>query len=159
MTARTFRRHQRQGEAAPPYIGALLRLCWRRVRDHIQEAIRAAGFTDLQDAHLAVFSYPLPDGAKPSELARQIGMSRQAANHIIAQMETLGYLERRASGAGERRLVYLTERGWQVGEVIFGSLRQLQEQWGAAIGQTRFEVFMDVLRSLATEEPRTISGE
>lgn len=136
----------------PPYVGALLRLCWRRVRDRIHEAVRAEGFTDLQDAHLAVFSYPLPDGVRPSELARRIGMSRQAANHLIGQMESLGYLERRGALAGERRLVHLTERGWKVAEVIFECLQKLQDEWALELGRDRFADFITVLRTLALGE-------
>ncbi len=148
----------RANRSGPPFVGALLRLCWQRVRSRMHEAIRAAGFADLQDAHLAVFSYPLPDGVRPSELARRIGMSRQATNHLIGQMEALGYLERRApGGGGDRRLVHLTERGWRVGEAIFACLRDLQTEWAAEIGRERFGDFVDVLRRLAAEEPRASS--
>ena len=139
--------------SGPPYVGALLRLCWGRVRERIRDAVHAEGFTDLQDAHLAVFSYPLPDAVRPSELARRIGMSRQAANHLIGQMEALGYLERRGAGAGERRLVHLTDRGWQVGEAIFASLRELEAEWAAEVGPRRFAEFMAVLRTLASGLP------
>src|SRR5690242_10994326 len=80
-----------------PYVGALLRLSWQRVRARINAAVRAAGFDDLQDTHMLVFSYPPADGVRPSELARRLGMSRQAANHVIGQMEAMGYLKRRAA--------------------------------------------------------------
>jgi len=66
------------------YVGALLRLCWQRVCARIGDAIRAAGFTDLQETHMQVFSYPPPDGIRPSDLARRLNISRQAANHVIA---------------------------------------------------------------------------
>ncbi|GGC57159.1 hypothetical protein GCM10011504_39380 [Siccirubricoccus deserti] len=126
----------------------------------MHEAVRVAGFTDLQDPHLSVFSYPLPDGVRPSALAHRIGMSRQATNYLITQMEALGYLERRATeGGGERRLVHLTERGWQVGEVIFACLRDLQAEWAEAIGPERFDDFMDVLRRLAADEQQVLSSQ
>lgn len=141
-----------QDGSGPPFVGALLRHCWKRVRGRIREAVHAAGFRDLQDAHLAVFSYPLPDGVRPSELARRLDASRQAANHLIGQMEALGYLERRGTG-GNRRLVHLTERGWRVGDAIFACLRELEADWAREIGQERFSEFMDVLRHLAAEEP------
>jgi DNA-binding MarR family transcriptional regulator len=156
MSASAFE-HTNEAELAegsgPPFVGALLRQCWRRVRDRIQDAIRAAGFDDLQEAHLAVFTYPLPDGVRPADLARRMGMSPQATNYLIAQVEALGYLERRAAKGSDRRLVYLTERGWQVGETIFACLRELQAEWAAEVGQKRFAEFMDVLRRLAAEEP------
>ena len=145
-------RSRHEDDQGPPYIGALLRLTWRRVRARIHDAVRAAGFTDLQDAHFAVFTYPLPDGIRPSDLARQMQMSRQATNHLIAQLERLGYLERRAAQDGDRRLVYLTARGRQVGEVIYACLRRLHAELAENIGQRRFHDFMVVLRELSTDE-------
>lgn len=145
-------RSRRAGGEGPPYIGALLRLTWRRVRARIHDAVRAAGFTDLQDAHFAVFTYPLPDGVRPSDLARQMQMSRQATNHLITQLERLGYLERRAAHHGGRRLVHLTERGRQVGEAIYACLRRLHAELADTIGQQRFHDFMAVLRELSTDE-------
>jgi DNA-binding MarR family transcriptional regulator len=133
----------------PPYVGALLRLCWQRVRAHMHEAIRANGFTDLQEAHFAVFSYPLPNGVRPSDLARQLRISRQATNYLVGQMEGLGYLERRIGPNGDRRLVYLTERGSRVADVIYASLRELQAQWADEVGHDRFKTFMEVLRLLS----------
>jgi DNA-binding MarR family transcriptional regulator len=145
-------------DGGPPFVGALLRLCHERVRARMDEAIRAAGFTDLQPTHMAVFSFPPPDGVRPSELARRMRMSRQATNHVIAQLEAFGYLERRAIAGGERRLVYMTERAWQVCETIFICLREVEAEWAGEIGHARFRDFMDVLRHFAAEEPRTSSG-
>jgi hypothetical protein len=63
-----------------PFFGALLRMTWERVRDQVSHAIHYAGFSNLQEAHFPVFTYPVPDGVRPSELARQKRMSRQAMN-------------------------------------------------------------------------------
>jgi hypothetical protein len=38
--------------------------------------IKAAGFTDIQPTHFAAFSFPPPDGLRPSQLAHRIRMSR-----------------------------------------------------------------------------------
>ena len=142
---------RRRRKPEPPFIGALLRLTWLRVRERLHQAIREAGYSDLQDAHFAVFSYPLPHGVRPSDLARNIRMSRQATNHLIGQLEALGYLERRAGAGSERRLIYLSARGVAVGETIYACLIRLQDEWSAEIGCERFEVFMDVLRELSRE--------
>jgi DNA-binding MarR family transcriptional regulator len=131
-----------------------LRLTWQRVRARLQDAVRDAGFTDLQDAHFAAFTYPLPDGVRPSELARNMRMSRQAANYLIVQLEGLGYLERRAPPSGGQRLVYLSEHGRKVGEAIYACLRQLQAEWADEVGHSEFNRFLEVLRHLATEKKR-----
>ncbi len=143
------RRPPRGQADGPPFVGALLRLSWQRVRARLNAAIRAAGFDDLQEAHFTIFSYPVPDGVRPSELARHIGASRQAANHLIAQMETLGYLERRAPAGSRRRLVYLTRRGHRVVEVTFACLRAIQTEWAQEAGAARFADFMALLRRFA----------
>jgi DNA-binding MarR family transcriptional regulator len=145
-----------QSAAAPPRFGALLRLCTQHARGRVIDAIRAAGFTDLQDAHLVVFQYPIPDGVRPSDLARRIRMSRQATNYLISQLEHLGYLERRQPPDNERRLVHLTLRGRQVFETIFAALRDLQREWEDRVGQKRFADFLEVLTTLADDERRTL---
>jgi DNA-binding MarR family transcriptional regulator len=139
--------------AEGPYVGAMLRLCWQRARNVISEAVHAEGFTDLQEAHLAVFSYPQPDGIRLSDLARRLHMSRQATNYIVGQLEQLNYFERRAAPGSDRRLIYSTKRGWKVAHAIYASLRKLQDQWADEVGLERFRTFMDVLELLSSSEP------
>lgn len=141
-----------QGEAtvpSPPFIGALLRIGLGRVRARMFQALHDAGFTDIQDPHMAALTYPAPDGTRPSDLARRAGISRQAMNHLLAQVEALGYLERRAGGDGERRLVYTTPRGWQATQTIWACLTDVQAELAEEIGAARFTGFMDVLRQVA----------
>ena len=76
-------------------------------------------------------------------------MSRQATNHVVLQMEALGYLQRRTPSDGQRRLIFLAERGKRAGDVIFGCLRELESDWSARVGPQRFSEFMNVLRELS----------
>ena len=146
---REFIRDDATVDGGPPYVGALLRQCLEHVRARMEADIKAAGFTDLQPAHLAVFSFPPPDGLRPSDLARRIRMSRQATNHIIGQLEALGYLERRAKRKGERRRIYLTPRTWGMVKVVHATLLEIQAEWAAEIGPDRFGDFMTTLRRFA----------
>lgn len=150
-TSRRAKRGDTTTRAGPPFFGALLRVVWQHVRGRMLQAIHDAGFDDFQEAHFAVFSYPLPDGIRPSELARQKRMSRQAINYLISQLEALGYVERRAGDDSERRLVYLSPRGRQVAETIFACLRQLHAQWAEEVGEQRFDAFLDVLKQLSAK--------
>src|SRR5947207_14666708 len=78
-----------------PLIGALLRLPWEAVQRHMLERLHERGFDDLDAAHLNVFQYPGPQGARPSELAAWLRISKQALGYLLGQLEQLGYLERR----------------------------------------------------------------
>ena len=75
----------------PAMIGALLRIPWERVVRRMLERLHAEGFDDLDLPHMNLLLYPGPQGARPSELAAQRGMSKQAANYLLGQLEALGY--------------------------------------------------------------------
>ncbi|MGU3495139.1 MarR family winged helix-turn-helix transcriptional regulator [Xanthobacteraceae bacterium A53D] len=128
-----------------------MRIVWQHVRDQMLQAIHDAGFHDFTEAHFGIFSYPLPDGVRPSELARQKRMSRQAVNYLIVQLESLGYLERRSTDASDRRLIYLTARGNEVAQTIFACLARLHAEWSEEIGAERFDEFLAVLRELSAK--------
>src|SRR3954466_7517711 len=96
----------------PPLIGALLRMPWEAVQRRMLERLRESGFADLDAAHLNVFQYPGPQGARPSELAGRLRISKQALNYLLRELERLGYLERRADPDDLRsKRVVLTRRG------------------------------------------------
>ena len=142
----------------PPLLGALLRFGWLRVRARMAEAIRAEGFADLQDAHLSLFQYPGPDGRRPSDLARQTRMSRQATNHLLGQLEAWGYIIRRAASGDERRLVYLTPRGRTVIRTLRRAVRAFERDLAREIGTEPFAVFINVLQVCAARGAATEAG-
>src|SRR6478672_10456268 len=98
--------------AGPPLIGALLRVPLEQVQHRMLARLHERGFDDLDAAHLTVFQYPGPQGARPSELALRLRMSKQAVNYLLGALERLGYLERRPDPEDQRsRRIHVTERG------------------------------------------------
>ena len=109
----------------PPLIGALLRTPWEAVQRHILAVLHERGFDDLDSAHLTVFQYPGPAGARPSELAARLRISKQALNYLLGELERLGYLERRADPDDLRsKRIALTPRG----TTAIGVIRQASGQ-------------------------------
>src|SRR6187200_3418593 len=96
----------------PPLIGALLRMRWETVQRHMLARLHERGFDDLDAAHMHVFQYPGPQGARPSELAARLRVSKQALNYMLGELERLGYLERRQDPEDLRsKRIALTARG------------------------------------------------
>lgn len=159
--AKPQRRARTEAQKEGPYVGALLRLAWQSVRERILVSLNGRGFGDINQTHLSVFQYPPPDGVRASDLAHRAPMTKQAMNYLLLQLETLGYIERRAGPNGRRRLVYLTARGWQVTETIWATLRQLQGEWAQSLGLQRFDQFLATLKELATlaAEPAKQKGK
>jgi DNA-binding MarR family transcriptional regulator len=74
--------------------------------------LHEAGFDDLVPAHLIVLQYPGPENRRPSELASQTGMTKQAMNYLLGEMQRLGYLQREPDPQDRRsKRVRLTSRG------------------------------------------------
>lgn len=136
------------GGLPPPTAGALLRMTYQGIRERQLAALIEKGFDDLNLPLLNVFLYPPPDRMRSSELAERASMTKQAMNYLLGQLEARGYIERRAESGSSRRLVFLTERGWQVRETILAAVTEVEAEWTSILGQRRFDEFMNTLRQL-----------
>lgn len=119
-------------------------------------ALRAQGYDDVVPAHLAVLRYPGPDGKRPSELAAEANMTRQAMNYLLGQLERLGYLERRDDPSDARsKRVYETKRGLAARRTIRTAMREIEDEWAAKLGKEDLEHLRALLVRLnaSTHEP------
>ena len=103
----------------PPLIGALLRMPVDAIRARMLAGLHEAGFDDLVPAHLIVLQYPGPENRRPSELATQARMTKQAMNYLLGEMQRLGYLKREPDRQDHRaKRVHITSRGDAAGQTI-----------------------------------------
>jgi len=109
--------------------------------------LHGRGFTDLTAAHLNVLQYPGPDKVRPSELAARTGMTKQALNYLLGQMEHAGYLRRRDDAGDQRsKRIHLTPRGHRAATAIREIVAQVELEWAHQLGESRFA---DLRRLLA----------
>jgi DNA-binding MarR family transcriptional regulator len=95
-------------------------MLWQRSYPDMLRRIADAGFHDIRLAHWPVLQWPGPDGARPSAIAERGGTSKQAVNHLLRDLEDLGYIELRTDPDDNRaRLVRLTARGHQLMDAMF----------------------------------------
>ena len=133
----------------PPLIGALLRMPLESVRRHMLERLHEQGFTDLDPAHLIVLQYPGPQGARPSELAARLRMSKQALNYQLGQLERLGYLARLPDADDLRsRRIALTPRAEAAVPVIRDAVAEIETEWRQQLGSERFDQLRNALVEL-----------
>ena len=141
-----------------PLIGALLRRPVEVVHLRILREAADAGFADLVPAHLAVLRYPGPNGRRPSELAAEVGMTKQAMNYLLGQLEGLGYVERRDDPDDHRsKRVHLTTRGEALRGVIRGTVGTIEEELEAELGASSYAQLRKLLVRLNQSE--TIKGD
>jgi DNA-binding MarR family transcriptional regulator len=127
-----------------------LRIPWEAVRRRMLDRLHQHGHGDLDTPHLTIFQYPGPQGARPSELATRLGVSKQALNYLLGELERLGYLERLRDPADLRsRRIALTRRGEHAIEVIRDAVAEIEREWRAKLGARRFAQLQGLLRDIA----------
>jgi DNA-binding MarR family transcriptional regulator len=123
----------------PPLIGALLRRPWESVQRRMLERLHEHGFDDIEPAHMALFQYPGPQGARPSQLAVRLRMTKQALNYLLGELERLGYLERQPDPDDKRsKRIALTDRGVASVSVVRAAVSEIETAWSRQLGPKRF---------------------
>ena len=131
----------------PPFlIGALFRVPGQVIHRRLVAGLNEAGFDDLRLPHIAVLSYPPPDGRRPTEMAEQANMSKQAMNQLLQSLEQLGYIQRSADeGDGRARVVHFTERGLAAWNKELEILTEIEAEWRKTLGEEAFEQLKKLL--------------
>lgn len=123
----------------PPLIGALMRMPLDAVLARMLARLHAAGFTDLVPAHFSVLRYPGPQGRRPSDLAAETGMTKQAMNYLLGELERLGYLVREDDPEDKRsKRIGLTTRGEATARNIREAVRQIETELEQELGTKDF---------------------
>jgi DNA-binding MarR family transcriptional regulator len=101
--------------------------------------LHTAGFTDVVPAHLSVLRYPGPQGRRPSDLAAETGMTKQATNYLLGELERLGYLVREEDPEDRRsKRIGLTPRGMAAAQDIRKTVRQVEADLERELGTEDF---------------------
>jgi len=109
------------------------------------------GFTDLVAAHVDIWRYPGPENQRPSELAAQTHMTKQALNYLLGQLEELGYLTRETDRNDQRsKRVRLTPRGRAATNAIYEIVQEVEDEWEQQLGPRKFGQLRSLLTQLHT---------
>jgi len=116
-------------------IGILLLTAQKHLARRVVEHLRPAGFPDLREAHQPVFALLPADGARLTDLADSVGITKQSMGSMIDYLETCGYVRRRPDTAdGRCQVIERTPRGWDVHAVSMAAIAEVQEEWAELIG-------------------------
>ena len=119
------------------------------IRRRMLGALHDQGFEDLIPAHLIVLRWPGPDGLRPVEVAEQTGMSKQALNYLLGQLEETGYLKR-VDDPDDRRSkrIRVTKRGWAAGKVMRAAVGEVEQEFVDAHGKKELANLLELLTHL-----------
>lgn len=122
-----------------PYVGAILGVVWQWIRDRLYAGVVAAGYDDLNAAHVGLWRYPGLEGIRPSKLAERAGITKQSVNDLLGHLEQHGYLLRVPDADdGRARVIRLTAKGRRLEQTIYAEAGAAQLRIAEILGQRRF---------------------
>lgn len=125
---------------------------FRQVIDDLHRALAAQGHADARPIHGFALQAIGPHGVTISELARRLGVSKQAAAKTVRSLEHVGYVTRHQE-TGDRRAVLLqrTERAEDLlaHSVTFFAARM--DAWRMTLGHDRFETMVGALAEIGDD--------
>ena len=127
-------------------IGVALIRAYEWFDDALIARMDASGYPGLTRSTSMIFSYLDPEGSRPVDLARRIGISRQAVHKTLAEMVESGLVTLAPDPTDQRaKLVMLTELGREHVVVARQILADLEQELDARIGSERLAGLREAL--------------
>jgi DNA-binding MarR family transcriptional regulator len=123
-----------------------MRMAQRWVMDQVYEGVRTSGYDDLGRSHVDMFRANIPDGLRPTEVAEQLGITKQSVNQAIRDLEAGCYLTLEPDPSdGRARVIRLTDKGCCVRDVAYNVAVSFEQAIARQLGQRRFAEFKKAL--------------
>lgn len=129
------------------------RLYW--FQDALQNALEPNGLRPLTRAQAFVVGNIAVGEYKASNIARNLGVSRQAVSQILTELERLHYIELVPDPSDKRsRIARFSNAFAEEGETCARIFGALEEELGQRLGQRRLAQLRDGLEAEWGEPPR-----
>jgi DNA-binding MarR family transcriptional regulator len=124
-------------------------MVYRAMTEELHAVLKAEGREPLRPAHGYTFRFLLDrDDASTVDLAARLGVTKQAASKIVAELEGWGYVERRPHPSDRRtKVLGLTPKGRAYVDHANELWGYVEDRWAELIGADRLEALRHDLRA------------
>jgi DNA-binding MarR family transcriptional regulator len=132
-----------------PRVGGMMRMAQRWTMDQLYAQIRASGYEDLGRFHVDMFRANIPDGLRPTEVAEQLGITKQSVNQAVRDLEARGYLTLEPDPTdGRARVIRLTAKGHRLHDLAYTFALSAEQAIARQLGPRRFSEFKKSLEEI-----------
>lgn len=104
---------------------------------------RRAGKPPVRASHTSILPHLDVGGTRLTTIAERMGISKQAVAQLVAELEEMGFLQRRPDPEdGRAKLIFFSGNGLEAGLSILG---EVEEELKDRIGQARMTEFKSTL--------------
>jgi len=138
--------------AAEMPLARVLAMAFRSIIDELHLRLEERGWGELRPAHGFVLVNVRDRVTTAQDVARLMGMSKQAAAKLVDSMEAMGLVMRSEHPEDRRAFqIAITSRGQEALAVVESIYREIEAEWSQAIGRERVEKMRnDLVEALTT---------
>jgi DNA-binding MarR family transcriptional regulator len=104
--------------------------------ESLQNSIRADGYAPLSRTKSTIMVNVSDGITRPADLARNLGISRQAIQQTLAEMEAEGLISLRADPKdGRAKIIEFSRRGRGIGRAAFEAIRAMEQELERRLGR------------------------
>jgi DNA-binding MarR family transcriptional regulator len=132
-------------------VAQLLFKCARLVNERAIERVnqKLGPEPALRASHTALFPHLTSEGVRGADLAKKLGVTKQAVSQLVAELEYWGVVEQVEDPSdGRAKLVRFTHKGEQGLLQGLAVLNELEQELGEQIGKRRMQELHAALLSL-----------
>ncbi|WP_447755549.1 MarR family winged helix-turn-helix transcriptional regulator [Sphingopyxis fribergensis] len=127
-------------------IALFQRFCW--LDEGLQARLHDRGWPDVSRPQSMVMTNIVSGIVRPSDIARNLGVSRQAVHSTINQMVALGIVKLDPDPDDRRHMVVsLTDTGARMRKDAQAAMDALSEQLAERLGHQRFDALLATLEA------------
>jgi DNA-binding MarR family transcriptional regulator len=136
-------------ELRQEHIGRLLLRAHRAFSERALQKLRKLGHTRLSMVHTTLLPHLDVNGTQATVLAERVGITKQAAGRVIADLEREGYVQRLPDPTDQRAsMIVFTDAGRQFLVDAYHVKKEIEREYTALLGAERMQQFRNILQDL-----------
>jgi len=131
------------------HLGRMLLKLERKFTRLVLDKLAQDGLDDITLRHFVVIPFIDEKGIRAVEIARQVGISKQAVSKLVDELLQKGYVSLKADPAdGRASLVYMSPKGNDFLRRAIEYTKQVETSWQAVVGKQEFKVMKQAMSTL-----------
>jgi len=131
------------------HLGRMLLKLERKFTRLVLDKLAQDGLDDITLRHFVVIPFIDEKGIRAVEIARQVGISKQAVSKLVDELLQKGYVSLKADPAdGRASLVYMSPKGNDFLRRAIEYTKQVETSWQAVVGKQEFKVMKKAMSTL-----------
>ena len=135
------------------HLGRMLLKLERQFTRQVLNKLADDGIIDITLRHFVIIPHIDHSGIRAVEIARQVGISKQAVSKLVDELVQKGYLELKADPTdGRALLVFMSHKGNDFLKLAIKHTQQVEKQWQNQVGKNEFHILKSAMNTLLNNQ-------